>query len=389
MNKTDSKQIPDGWKETTLGALVTFQRGHDLPRSKMVDGSFPIMGSNGIIGFHNQSTTKAPGVTIGRSGNIGRAFLVKRDYWAHNTTLYSKQFHDSDPVFVYYLVKNLKFERFNSGSAVPSLNRNFIHPIQLNAPIIFEQKAIARVLSSLDDKIELLRKQNETLEAIAQTIFKEWFVNFNFPDKNGKPFKDGGGKMIDSELGEIPDGWRVGKLGDEFGILMGQSPPGTSYNEESEGVVFFQGRTDFQERFPKVRLYTTEPKRIAEAFDVLVSVRAPVGDVNVAIETCCIGRGLSSVRGQQQSYTLYKMKFLGDVLRRFDAEGTVFGSISKDDFKSIEVLTPMEEWINSFENTVNPLDQKILSNYKQIQTLTRLRDILLPKLMSGQVRVRM
>ncbi len=209
------------WKETTLGGLVTFQRGHDLPMSKVIEGKYPIMGSNGIIGYHNEYTTKAPSVTIGRSGNIGNAFLIKEDFWAHNTTLYAKEFHDSDPYFVYYLVKNLKFNRFNSGSAVPSLNRNFIHPIPLNAPDLPEQKAIAAVLTCLDDKIELLRQQNQTLEKIAETLFKHWFVDFEFPNEDGKPYKSSGGKMLDSlsacdaqagELGKIPDGWRIDKL---------------------------------------------------------------------------------------------------------------------------------------------------------------------------------
>src|SRR5690606_5152419 len=138
-------------------------------------------------------------------------------------------------------------------------------------------------------------------------LFKEWFVDFNFLNGKGKPYKKSGGKMMESELGEIPEGWRVGSLDEEFEITMGQSPPGESYNEKEEGMIFFQGRTDFQERFPKTRLYTTDPKRIAEKFDVLVSVRAPVGDINVAFERCCIGRGLAAVAGKYKSYALYKV----------------------------------------------------------------------------------
>lgn len=194
--------------------------------------------------------------------------------------------------------------------------------------------------------------------------------------------------MIDSELGEIPAGWRVGRLEDEFQIIMGQSPDGSSYNEDGDGMVFFQGRTDFQERFPIARLYTTQPKRIAEKHDVLVSVRAPVGDINVAFEKCCIGRGLGTVRCKHKSYTLYKVQSLKDAFQNFEAEGTVFGSINKDSFAGIEVIIPPAHCIEKFEVIAIPVDQKIFSNTIQIQTLSRLRDSLLPKLMKGELRVK-
>jgi len=168
---------------------------------------------------------------------------------------------------------------------------------------------------------------------------------------------------------------------------MGQSPPGTSYNEIGEGMVFYQGRTDFGFRFPTNRLYTTEPKRIAKPLDTLVSVRAPVGDINMANEMCCVGRGLSSVRHKSDAYsfTYYMMKNLEPVFNGFEGEGTVFGSINKSNFESIEIIVPSNEIIYEFETVVNPLDDKILENTKQIQTLTQTRDTLLPKLMSGQI----
>jgi len=226
----------------------------------------------------------------------------------------------------------------------------------------------------------LLREKNKTLEATAQAIFKEWFVNFNFPGATDK--------MIDSELGEIPEGWRAGKLGEEVKIVMGQSPSGESYNENENGEVFFQGRTDFSDRFPQVRLYTTEPKRMAERFDVLVSVRAPVGDINVASERCCIGRGLAAVRSDYKSYALYKIKSLKDAFNKFEAEGTVFGSINKDSFLNIEALIPATEVVKSFDGFANSLDEKIFNNYSQIQNLSTLRDTLLPKLMNGELKIR-
>ena len=128
---------------------------------------------------------------------------------------------------------------------------------------------------------------NRTLEDMAQTIFKAWFVDF-------EPFKNG--NFVESELGLIPEGWRVGKVGENFDLTMGQSPPGTTYNEEGIGTPFFQGRRDFTNRFPVKRVFCTEPKRFAKKDDSLISVRAPVGDLNMAIENCCIGRGLAAIR---------------------------------------------------------------------------------------------
>ncbi len=200
--------------------------------------------------------------------------------------------------------------------------------LKIVLPSRIEQEDIAAVLICLDRKIENLRRQNETLEAIAQTLFKHWFVDFEFPNEDGKPYKSSGGEMVRSELGEIPIGWRVGKLGDEFDILMGQSPDGSSYNKDGEGLIFFQGRTDFGFRFPQVRVFTTEPTRIANKFDVLVSVRAPVGDINVAVERCCIGRGLSAVSSKYKSYCLYKLKSYRKFFDVFESEGTVFGSLN-------------------------------------------------------------
>lgn len=336
--------------------------------------------------------------------------------------------------FIFYTLKYFRnrIQNLAIGSVQDNINLGTFKLIKFNIPPLNEQRQIAAILSSLDDEIDLLRRQNDTLEQIAQTLFKRWFVEFEFPvqlsesgfsglnDLQDEEWKDGqneewkdfqdearshscssfnpenpdsdtykssGGKMVPSELGEIPAGWRVGVLNDEFEIIMGQSPPGTSYNENGEGMIFFQGRTDFGFRFPTIRLYTTDPKRIAEKFDTLVSVRAPVGDVNMAFEKCCIGRGLSAVRSKYKPYCYYKIKSFKGQFNIFESEGTVFGSLSKENFNNLENLIPPKETILAFDKIVRPIDMKIYNNEKQIQTLTRLRDILLPKLVSGKIRV--
>ncbi len=288
--------------------------------------------------------------------------------------------------YLYYLLKSNidRIKSLGTGSTFAEVSASILKSFEIEIPDLPTQKEIAQILSSLDDKIELNLQMNQTLEAMAQAIFKEWFVNFNFPSFDGELVD-----LPDGKAGGLPKGWRMGKLGEEFNLIMGQSPPGTSYNEIGEGMVFYQGRTDFGFRFPTNRLYTTEPKRIAKPLDTLVSVRAPVGDINMANEMCCVGRGLSSVRHKSDAYsfTFYMMKNLEPVFKGFEGEGTVFGSINKSNFESIEIIVPSDEIVSEFESVVNPIDDKILENTKQIQTLTQTRDTLLPKLMSGQLEV--
>ena len=164
------------WKECQLKDVALFQRGHDLPKKDMKEGIIPVAGSNGIIGYHNADTTKGPGITIGRSGNIGTPKFYQDNFWAHNTVLYVKDFKGNDEKFVFYFLHIFDFSGFNAGSAVPTLNRNHIHEIPVVIPPLPEQRASAGVLSSLDDKIDLLHRQNKTLEGIAEAVFRQWFI---------------------------------------------------------------------------------------------------------------------------------------------------------------------------------------------------------------------
>ena len=170
---------------------------------------------------------------------------------------------------------------------------------------------------------------------------------------------------------------------------MGQSPSGSSYNEDGKGIIFFQGRAEFGFRFPSIRLYTTEPKRMACANDVLMSVRAPVGDLNIAHTDCCIGRGLAAIHSktEQQSFVLYTMFALKERLNMFNGEGTVFGSINRNSLNTMPIVIPPSDLRTAFEDTVAPIDAVIRNNYDEICRLTELRDTLLPKLMSGELDI--
>ncbi|TRZ54353.1 restriction endonuclease subunit S [bacterium] len=277
----------------------------------------------------------------------------------------------ASPFFYYYFfnspIGRQVIESIVEQVAAAGIRGSDLAKLKVPHPLISEQRAIAEVLGSLDDKIELNRRMNDTLESMARAVFRQWFVD-----------------------GQDAKGWKVGTVGDDFNLTMGQSPPGETYNEDKVGMPFFQGRTDFGFRFPTNRIYCSAPTRFAKPGDTLVSVRAPVGDINLAAEKCAVGRGVAAIRHKtgSRSYTYYSMHLLEDEFNRFEAEGTVFGSINKADFQALKVKIPPPEKILKFEEICYPIDQQIENNEKQSRTLAALRDALLPRLMSGEVRVR-
>jgi len=271
--------------------------------------------------------------------------------------------------------------------------------MKITLPPLAEQKAIAAVLGALDDKIELNRRMNATLEAMARALFQSWFVDFDPVraklDGPPPPAPDPATAALfpehlqDSPLGHIPKGWKAGTVVEGFNLTMGQSPPGDTYNEEGNGLPFYQGRTDFGFRFPTRRIHCTAPTRYAKPGDTLVSVRAPVGDINMANEECCIGRGVAAVRHKSgaTSFTYHSMANLYPDFARFEAEGTVFGSINKESFERLPFAIPPDEIVAAYERKAGPLDEQIRTLENQSLTLATLRDTLLPKLLSGELSV--
>jgi type I restriction enzyme S subunit len=267
-------------------------------------------------------------------------------------------------------------------------------------PPIEEQRSIGYILGALDNKIELNQRMNQTLESIARAMFRSWFLDFDpviAKAAGRQPFgmsadvaAQFSSHFVNSPIGSLPDGWGVSDIGREFSVVMGQSPPGHTYNEQANGLPFYQGRTDFGIRYPKLRMFCTAPTRFAEAGDTLISVRAPVGGLNIALLRCCIGRGLAAVRHRagSRAYTYYALWSLEDEFDKFNADGTVFGSISKGDFHRVSCLAPPQVVIDAYERIAAPLDGLIETNTRQTATLASLRDTLLPRLMSGELRVR-
>lgn len=361
----------------TLSDVLFFANGKKRPESI---GCIPVYGGNGVLSFCGASNVQNC-IVIGRVGAYcGSVFYEKSKCWVSDNAIAAQNKGNNDIQFCYYLLKSLNLNKRHIGTSQPLLTQEILNKIKVKIPNLKTQQKIAEVLSSLDDKIELNTQINHNLEEQAKAIFKSWFVDF-------EPFSDG--EFIDTELGQIPVGWRIGTLNEIADITMGQSPKGSSYNEDSVGTVFYQGRAEFSDRFPVRRLFTTEPKRMAEAGDVLLSVRAPVGDMNIANESCCIGRGLAAIHAKKafSSFVFYTMHALKPELDKYNGEGTVFGCINKDALNSQKIIIPPDNIIFEFEQTASSLDRKYLAGFQENMRLTQLRDALLPKLMSGEIDV--
>ena len=270
--------------------------------------------------------------------------------------------------FIKYILISKTFQNYlennATGTTIKNISLKQMREYEFLLPPLETQRKIARVLGAIDDKIELNNSINKNLEQQAEALY-------------------------DNLINENKDSLQEVSLSDIANITMGQSPDGSSYNENGMGTVFYQGRAEFGFRFPTRRLYTTEPKRMAYYNDILMSVRAPVGDINVAYEECCIGRGLAAIQSKNNnpSFLLYTMFNLKKDLNIFNGEGTIFGSINKDSLNSLKLNIPSNDKVIKFEQIVAPMDKFIEKNYSEIIRLTQLRDTLLPKLMNGEIDV--
>lgn len=368
------------WKEYRLGDVCEFLNGRAYKANEFKESGTPIVRIQNLTGIGNYvySDLELPENKYINAGDLIYAWSAtfgpyiwkgeKSIYHYHIWKIECDEKKIDKHYFFYYLLNaSDKLKESGNGTLFIHITKKLMESFSILLPPLPTQAAIAEILSSLDDKIDLLHRQNKTLEQLAETLFRKWFVE------------------------EAEESWEVGTLEDEFDFTMGQSPTGDTLNEEKRGMIFYQGRSDFGFRFPEPRVYTTAPTRIAKPLDTLVSVRAPVGDMNMAFEECCLGRGVAAFRYKHNnaffSYTYYKLRSLMQSIKQFEDSGTVFGSIGKDDFKKLESTIPTIEAVEAFQTEAKPNDDKILLNHQQIRTLTRLRDTLLPKLMSGEVKV--
>jgi type I restriction enzyme, S subunit len=333
--------------------------------------------------------------------DIGVSTFIAEDFddvvLGYHTSLITPDERYLNGKFLHYWLNTRQAKTYFENNAGGSGQRctlplDIIKTFPLYLPDIVTQGKIASFFYSVDSKIELNNKINTELEAMTKLIYDYWFVQFDFPNAKGKPYKTSGGKMVWNEelKREIPRGWQQGTLSDIANITMGQSPPGESYNDDSEGMIFFQGCTDFGVRFPEVRQFTTAPSRFAKAGEILLSVRAPVGALNIAKDDCCIGRGLAALNSKDNciAYLFGVVKNLKQVFDRRNVNGTTFGSINKDDLCSLSVVKPDKESLRKFNNITTSIFEKQNVIALENQKLLALRDWLLPMLMNGQVQIK-
>lgn len=387
-SKIGSGATPSGGKEAYKGGDY-----HLIRSQNVLDFAFS---KDGLASINDEQANKLKNVEIIQGDvllnitgdSVARCCIVPSEILParvnqHVAIIRPRKEELDNHYLLYYLqhYKRQLLQIASAGATRNAITKAMIENLILPCPkSLDDQRRIASILSSLDRKIELNNKINADLEEMAQAIFKNWFVDF-------EPFKDG--KFVDSELGMIPEEWKVGTLEDIAEITMGQSPAGNSLNENREGMMFYQGSSDFGFRFPSIRVFTTEPKRLAVANSVLFSVRAPVGDINVAKEECCIGRGVASIKSKygHDSYLFYTMKSLHNLFDSFDGEGTVFGSINKKTLSAIQILLPSDGIVEQFNNIASSFDNRIRSLSEENFRLSTLRDTLLPRLMSGELEV--
>lgn len=397
------------WTTKSLGEVLTLQRGFDLPENDRKPGRYRIIASTGPVGTHGIARVKGPGVVIGRSGSIGGGQYVKEDFWPLNTTLWVKDFKGNSPRFCYYLLKSMDLGLYNAGSGVPTLNRNHIHPIPVLVPVkVEEQNKIAQILGSLDDKIELNRRVSETMDGMARAIFKSWFVDFN-PVRAKTAGKPTGlhkkisalfpPRLVDSELGEIPEGWTIKEVGDLAEIVGGTTPSTKKPEYWEAGHHAWATPKDFSALKAPVLLSTE--RRITDAGlaeigsgllpvgAVLLSSRAPIGYLAITEIPVAINQGFVGMKPKKEipsEFLLLWCHFFKDtILGR--ANGSTFLEISKSNFRSIPLLCPSNAVLKAFSDLVSPFYRKVAINEKETRTLISQRDTLLPKLMSGELRV--
>jgi len=397
--------VPEGWAETTLGELVAIKYGKD--HKHLADGDYPLYGSGGIMRHVEKPLYDKESILIPRKGTLSNLFYVNKAFWSVDTIFYTEiNRQKAIPLFLFYKLKTIDLAGLNVGSAVPSLTTKVLNPLSLSIPPLPEQKAVADMLSSLDDKIELLREQNKTLETLAQTIFKEWFCEFEFPQAHPSPdlsqrergYKSSGGEMVESELGLIPKGWRVGKLG-EVTNIKGGGTPSTKNEAFWNGDIHWTSPKDLSNS-KSVFLLDTEKKLTQDGLKkvssgllpkgtLLLSSRAPIGYVAISNVDIAVNQGYIALLNDAYVSNYYMLFWLRTHMRAVTnaANGSTFLEISKSAFRNIDCVIPSEGVLKTFDEFVKLTLDKVLENIKQIQTLSKTRDTLLPKLMSGHLRI--
>lgn len=387
------------WSQLPLGDVMTLQRGFDLPSQDRKPGKVPIVSSSGVSDYHSEVGVKGPGVVTGRYGTIGQVFLIKEDYWPLNTTLWVKDFHGNDPHFASYLLRTIDFRSCSDKSSVPGVNRNDLHRIPVLLPPLAEQKAIAAVLGALDDKIELNRRMNATLEAMARALFQSWFVDFDpvRAKRDGRPpaaldpataarFP---ATFDETAAGHIPHGWRVGSIYEIASVIYGAPFASSLFNSEKLGKPLIRIR-DLPSESPAVfttevhpKGYLLQPGDIAVGMDGEFRAYLWAGVESWLNQRCCV---FAPKPGYSAAFVRNSIIAPLAQVEATETATTVI-HLGKNDIDRFTVIIPDAPVADAFKRLCQPWYDQIVANKQQSRTLATLRDTLLPKLLSGELSV--
>ncbi len=387
--------ITNGWNSCELGDVITLQRGHDLPQRRRREGSIPIVSSSGTTGFHNEFKAKGPGVVTGRYGTLGEVFFVADDYWPLNTTLYVRDFKGNDPQFVAYFLRTMNLERYNGAGAVPGLNRNHLHKLPIHFPTDTDiQIRIAVQLSRFDDLIENNRRRIGLLEEAAQQLYKEWFVRLRFP-----------GHEINKIINGVPEGWRSVSLGDiTTKIGSGATPRGGKAAYQESGITLIRSLNVYDDHFDDDGLAFINDDQAARLANVVVESNDILLNITGAsVARCCMApKRLLPARVNQHVMIIRIDPILADphyVLRAINSyerkqtllnyagAGATREALTKDTVTNFTITLPDESLLKQFAGIVgNITRQSALLSHQNIK-LTEARDLLLPRLVSGEIEV--
>ncbi|MDQ2043317.1 restriction endonuclease subunit S [Pseudoalteromonas sp. 20-92] len=370
------------FKDTTLGEVLTLQRGFDITKKEQTLGSVPIVSSSGISSFHNESKVKGPGVIIGRKGTLGTSHFIKQDFWPHDTTLWVKDFKGNDPRFISYYLKSLKLENFDTGSSNPTLNRNHLHKIKIVFPELKIQKKIAAIISCYDDAIEANKNKISTLENIVEEIYKEWFVRFRFPDFKNTEFKK-----------TIPKGWDVVKL-NSIAIENSKSTKAGDHLKKRKylpldvmGAKSFLPIGHYGYDKALSSLVTFEKGEF-----IFGAMRPYQHKVNLAPfdgitrTTCFVIKPKEEWLYSYLYLTLYKQSTIDFAMLISNGSDRPY-TVWKKGFERMGVLKPSKDILILFENRVRPILNNIASYYDFQHNLEEIKRSLLPRLISGKLSV--
>lgn len=376
------------WRVGQLQDLVTLQRGFDITKSEQEDGEFPVVSSSGIKSTHNKAKVSGPGVIIGRKGTLGTVFFCDGDYWPHDTTLWSKDFHGNDPAFVFYALKSGAFEKFDTGAANPTLNRNHIHGLPVGIPDVRTQKRIASILSAYDDLIENNRRRIVLLEEAARQLYKEWFVCFRFPGHEHTSIVDG-----------VPEGWTVTTM-NAMAQTVGGGTPSTKKPEfwDDADITWFSP-TDLTNNDSLVLLDSAKKinerglagssAKMLPPETIMMSSRASVGFFGLYDGDACTNQGFISLIPKQDNTRMFLLFNL--IQRREEiiglASGATYKEINKSTFRAMPIIVPTEDLLKDFEKLAYQNIQQVRLLMKSNDNLRRARDLLLPRLMNGDITV--